>query len=59
MVSSTTAQNVTKDEAAADDFQRIFGHYHKYLAEDFGRGDHYARYLDGLERFTNDDVNNP
>ena len=56
VIASTTAQHVTKDEAATSYFQRIIGHYHKCLAEAFGQGDHYASNLDGLEGFTNDDV---
>ena len=59
MISSTTFQNVTKDEAATDDFWRSIGHYHKWLAEYFGKGDHYASDLYGLEGFKNDDVPNP
>ena len=51
--------HVTKDKAATDDLQRIIGQYHKWLDEVFGRGDHYARYLDGIEGFTNDDVPKP
>ena len=58
-IESTTVQNVTKKESTTDDSQRIIGHYHKCLAEDFGRGDHYASNLDGLEGFKNDDVTNP
>ena len=56
VIASTTAQHVTKDEAATSDFQRSIGHYHKGLAEAFGLGDHYASDLDSLVGFINDDV---
>ena len=59
VIARTTVQHVTNGEAATDDFHRSIGHYHKCLAEDFGRGNHYASDLDGLEGFTNDDVPNP
>ena len=58
-ISRITVHNVTKDEAATDDFQRSIGHYRTCLSEDFGRGDHYASNLDGLEGFTNYYVPNP
>ena len=59
VISRKTDPHVTKDEAATDYFQRSIGHYHKFLAEDSGIGDHYASDLDGLGGFTNDDVPKP
>ena len=58
MIARTTVRNVKYDEAATDDFQRNVGHYHKCLDEALGLEDHYARNLDGIEGFTNDDVPN-
>ena len=55
----TTVQHVTKDEATTDYFQRIIGHYHKWLAEAFGQGYRYTSDLDGLEGFKNDYLPNP
>ena len=59
MIARKIFQNVTKDEASANGFQRSIGHYYKCSDEAFGQGYHYASNLDWLERFTNDDVNNP
>ena len=59
MIENTTVQNVAKDESKTGYFQRSIGNYHKCLAEAFGRGDHYASDLGGIEWFTNDDVSNP
>ena len=58
VIARKTAQHVKNDEAATDDFQISIGHYHECLAEDFVQGDHYARYLDGLEDFPNNYVPN-
>ena len=58
LTARTTVQNFVKGVDATDDLQRIIGHYNKCLAEAFGQGEHYARNLDGLEGFTNDDVPN-
>ena len=59
VIETTTVQNVTKDKASTNYFQRITGHYNKCLSEAFSQRDHCSRNLDGLEGFTNDDVPNP
>ena len=56
MIVRKNVQNITNDESATDDLQKIIGHYHKCLAEAFGRVDSYYSYIDDLEGFTNDDV---
>ena len=59
MIVRKNVQNITNDESATDDLQKIIGHYHKCLAEAFGRGDHYARNLYVIEGFTDDDLPKP
>ena len=59
VIARTTVHHVTKDEAATDYLQNSIGHYHKCLAEAFGRGDHYARNLYVIEGFTDDDLPKP
>ena len=59
VIARKAVHHVTKEEAATDYFQGIIGHYNKCLAGDFGRGDHYASNLDGIEGLTNDDAPKP
>ena len=59
LIARTTVQHISKGKAATDDCQRINEHYHKFLAEDFGQGDHYASDLDGIGGFTHNDGHHP
>ena len=58
VIAGKTVQQVTKDESATDDFQRVIWHNNNCLAKSFGKGDYYASNLYGIEWFTNDDVLN-
>ena len=56
VLARTNVKNSKKNEAAKDNFQISIVHYHKCLDGAFGRVNHYALNLYGLEGLANNDV---